>query len=91
MTHECMNNDGVMEIVGGPQLWGIYFDDDRSPTLRARDRGFTTADDAREALRHILRAPAQSREYRVVAICEPQPGVWKICGGRQAVMRWARW
>jgi hypothetical protein len=37
MTHECMNNDGDMVTTGRPQLWGIYFDDDRSPTLRARD------------------------------------------------------
>lgn len=86
MTHECMNVDGVMEIVGGAQLWGIYFDDDRSPTLRARDRGFVTEAQANAALAVLLASHRVSREYRVVAICEPAPGIWKICGGREAVL-----
>ena len=84
MTHECMNTDGVMETVGRPQVWGIYFDDDQSPTLRARDRGFATEEDAREAMGFLLANP-HSREYRVVAICQVEPIGWKICGGRKAV------
>lgn len=88
MTHECMNNDGVMETVGRPQQWGIYYDDDRSPTLRARNRGFATEEQARDQMEYIEKSFGwpESREYRVVAICEPSPGVWKICRGREAVM-----
>lgn len=87
MTHECMNVDGAMETVGRRQLWGIYFDDDRSPTLRARDRGYNSRAIAEEFLREIEKTP-QSREYRVVAICQPFLGdnSWKICGGREAVL-----
>lgn len=89
MTHECMNNDGVMETVGRPQQWGIYFDDARSPTLRARNRGYKSEAEAQESLDWINTSDVLANptvEHRVVAICEPQAGVWKICGGRAAVM-----